>query len=194
MVQFYKAERLISGVTSHTICWALIISLSLLTLVQLITCGMIVTGNSPGTQRSGINVYIGTISIQEVLVLYLIALVVKFHTSMNRTNRSQLPNHEWAQWQVISLTLYISLGAICLRIAYRLIELSQVFQVNKILPHREIFFYGFEAVPILIALSVWTVVTTGRLGRPNFKETDYDYQEMREFATEEIMPSTTSQA
>ncbi|KAH8597063.1 hypothetical protein B0O99DRAFT_671125 [Bisporella sp. PMI_857] len=192
-VKFYKRDRNIGDITSVAILRVFVISIPLLTIVQLIACAMIVTGNPPETQQLGIKTYIGTIGIQEALVLCLFGLVIKFWLTMTKANNTRRQNHTWPRWQVISFALYFSLGALFLRIGYRMIELSQVFEANKKLPHNEIFFYAFEATPVLASLSVWTVINTGYLTQLSDRKTDYDYREMHETASEEIIPLSTAQ-
>jgi hypothetical protein len=193
MVQLYKPQSRVRVVISDGMSRAVIISILLLTIVQLTTCALIVTGNPPGTQKSGIEIYMGTIGIQGVLVLGLLGLVAAFRSAMARAGSLQRSIYKWAQWQVLSVALYLSLGAILIRIAYRLVELSQVFRPNTLLPHKEIFFYGFETLPILISLSVWTIVPTENLTQPSCKEIEDDFQETLEAGREETVPLTRAE-
>lgn len=194
MVWFYKPPSRVRVVTSNVMSQAVIISSLLLTIVQLITCAMIVTGNPPEVQKSGIKIYKESIGIQVVFVLCLLGLIVTFHTAMVKVNNPQRLECKSPQWRKIAVALYISLSAILIRIAYRLIELSRVFRPNSFLPHKEMFFYGFETLPVLIALSVWTIVPTGYLTQPSCKEFEDDLQEILETGREETVPLTEADA
>ena len=185
--QVYNQEVQAKGLNSPILLWAFMITIPILTIVQLVTCGMVITGNPPQVQVLGIKTYIGTIAIQEVLVLCLFVMVIIFCSNM--ATNAQRMNRKWPRWKIISFALLFSLGAISLRTAYRMIELLQVFQANSILAHSEIFFYSFEAVPILAALSVWTVVDTGDLTRPSSMK--LGYRELREPPSDETIPLTT---
>jgi len=187
MVQIHKHDKKLGSVTASTF-W-ISIPLLILTVIQLTNCVMIMTGNPPRVQQLGIKTYIGTISIQEVFLLCLFGMVVRFYSTMS-TNTQRLDN-TWHQWHFISIGLFLSLGAISLRIFYRIIELSQVFQANAKLAHNEVFFYSFEAVPVFVALSVWTVVNMGDLTES--VRTDDDYQQIHEPGSQEHIPLSTPQ-
>ena len=148
----------IRAIISPVIPWVLWIRFPLLILavMQLTTCGLIITGNPSQIQQLGIKIYIGTISIQEVLVLYLLGSVWFYYSTM--TKNTQQLDSGWPQWRIITMSLFLSLSAIFLRIAYRMVELFQVFQAESILAHNEVLFYSFEAVPTIISLLVWVFV------------------------------------
>ena len=178
-------------VTSKTLSRALFIIVPILTIEQLIASILIAPKRRPLVLRKstdhamlGLQLYLGGIGVQELVVVFTLVLaVILLRKSKDRESRRTTEPSGQA-WRSMPYALVFSLITLLTRIAYRLIELSGFFTgYMTFLAHHEIFFYTLECLPVLAALGVWTIVNmevlldedpaSGSLtGR-------YDYHELR---------------
>lgn len=114
----------------------------------------------------GLKLYLIGIGIQEAIVVYTLALAVVIQRGLktegiNHPTATKASDQRLIRLFPISYGLFFSIGAISIRNAYRLIELSAVFTGYLLaLMHNEIFFYTLECFPTLAALGVWLIVDT----------------------------------
>lgn len=144
-------DRNIWALTSPSMRKCVLVLTTMLAVVQFATSLAIITGNPSAVQVAGINTYIASLYIQLGFILYILAFVVSLYTTLTKAQRK------------IMVWVTLSLGMISIRTVYRIVELNQVFRPDSLLPHKEVFFYLFEAVPVLGALGVWGVLHVGRI-------------------------------
>jgi hypothetical protein len=181
-------------ITRKALSRGLIVIVPLLALEQLVASILIAPKRHPSSSRNttdhamlGLQLYLGGIGIQEVVVVYTLALaIILLRKSKDRENQSarRMTMDPWTKQRSISYALIFSLVALSTRIAYRLVELSGIFTgYLHFLAHNEVFFYTLECLPVLAALGVWTVVNTDALldehGSRSSSVAAYDYHELR---------------
>jgi hypothetical protein len=180
------------GVTSKAISRALHIVVPVLAFEQLIASVLIAPKRRPSPSRKstdhamlGLQLYLGGIGVQELVVLYILALaIVLLKRFKDRENQRTVEPSSQA-WRSIPDALVFSLATLFTRIAYRLTELSGFFTGYMLfLAHHEVFFYTLECLPVLAALGVWSVVDTEVLLDEHSSTSSfvdgYDYHELRE--------------
>jgi hypothetical protein len=124
-----------------------------------------ISGKSRDTTMLGLQLYLISIGIQEVLLAGTTFLAIKLDKNMrdNEAKRGQnrLSDEILPGSRSMSYALIFSLAAIATRTTYRLIELSGIFTgYMLVLMHNEVFFYTLECLPVLAALGVWALVET----------------------------------
>jgi hypothetical protein len=142
------------GYKMRNVVRTLLFALVVLCGFQLLSSTMILTGNPSWLQVLGIHAYRVLIGIQGAILLCMLACTIDFHlfasTDVQKAETSTHPRSSR-----IHLAIYFSLIAVLLRILYRTVELSQVFDPNSTLPHKEVYFYACETTLTLCAIAVW---------------------------------------
>ncbi|KAJ6625674.1 RTA1 like protein-domain-containing protein, partial [Mycena sp. CBHHK59/15] len=107
----------------------------------------------------GIHLYMGGIGLQQFFIFVFLGLVVRLHRQLlalecNGTGKKN--------WRPLLLTLNASLGLITIRIFFCLIEFLAGKEPDKNpLPFHRMYFYVFEAVPMLFALASINIRASG---------------------------------
>ena len=129
----------------------------------------------PEILRTGLNIYMGGMGFQELIILVFVAMGVRFQKKLARQERhsfdagqgvSMSDFHSPRQARKLVYVVYAVLGLITLRIISRLVEYSSGF--DSYLATHEWFPYVFDAVPMLAALIALNALHPGRILRgPN---------------------------
>ncbi|KAF2248011.1 hypothetical protein BU26DRAFT_325639 [Trematosphaeria pertusa] len=161
LIWTFHPEKRVCGVKALSIgkyfVWLDIFSF----IVQGIGGSMLSPGASADTMKLGKNIYMTGLGVQQLFILLFIALVVRFHVEVLRyeqTGTATLVNNKW-KW--VTYALYASLVLITMRIIFRLIEFSAGTDISNPLPYHEIYPLVLDAMPMLIAIFILTVVHPG---------------------------------
>lgn len=158
MIHFFHPSRSLLRVPA-TIFAALFVALDVVSfIIQLVGGSMAGPTAPPEEQMRPIHIYMGGIGLQEVFILAFVGLALVFQRDMRRAEK--LHNGREG-WRPLVWALYFSLGSITVRIVYRLVEFSSGHGADNQLITREGYFYGLEAVPMVLAIGVFNVVHPG---------------------------------
>jgi len=132
----------------------LLLALSILGGLQLLASTALLTGNPPALQMFGIQAYRVLIGTQGAITLCIILCALDCHLYGFTDARHHVSL--WSlQLQKTFVPLYVSLTLVLLRVAYRSIELAQIFDPHSTLPHKEVYFYLCDTIPTFGAIAVW---------------------------------------
>ncbi|KAJ7124337.1 RTA1 like protein-domain-containing protein [Mycena epipterygia] len=153
LVYFFVPEKRVAGINARrlSLCFVLLDITAFLTQAG---GGSLIDSDDPKIALLGIHIYMGGIGLQQFFVLIFIGLVIRFHYKMKQLDGS-------TEWKRPLYLMYASLTLITIRIVFRLIEFSSgVF--SPITMH-EAPFYCLEALPMFVALSLWSVFHPGQV-------------------------------
>lgn len=132
-------------------------------LVQAAGGTMATPGASASTIKTGLDIYMGGIGIQQFFICCFLVLAVQFHRQMLRLEKLGVLQGDKRRWKGMLYSLYFSLIAITVRIVYRLIEYTSGVGLNNPITTHEWFMYVFDAFPMLLAAGIWCVMHPGRI-------------------------------
>ena len=162
IVHYYAPNKKVWKISPSILAF-IFVSLDILSfIIQLIGGGMASPSSTPETQKKGLDIYMGGIGMQEGFIILFLGLIVIFHMDIIKADRAGKLAGDKARWRPMLYTLYASLIAITIRIIFRLAEFSGGFKLSNPLPHKEGYFYGFEAIPMLTAILLWNIIHPGR--------------------------------
>ncbi|KAJ6579164.1 RTA1 domain-containing protein [Mycena vulgaris] len=159
MIHFFLPSRSILGI-SGALLGVAFVTLDVVSFVVQLIGGSLAGPTAPESEVfKGIHLYMGGVGIQQFFIFIFLGLAVHLHRQLRALERSGTGK---TNWKPLLITLYASLGLISIRIFFRLIEFSagQKESENSI-PFHEVYFYVFEAVPMLLALAAMNVVHPG---------------------------------
>ncbi|MCJ1432525.1 hypothetical protein MMC27_001882 [Xylographa pallens] len=163
MVHFFLPARSLFGIRAPVLALCFVALDIVSFVIQLVGGAMGGTGAPPEQIRTGVHIYMGGIGLQEFFIVVFLALAVRFHVQMlGVEKRGELLGTGKRRWRWLLVALYASLALISLRIFFRLIEFSAGTDSSNPLPYHEIYFYAFDAVPMLLALATMNIVHPGR--------------------------------
>lgn len=117
-------------------------------------------GNDSSTMKTGVDVYMGGIAVQEAFVLFFISLMVLFHRQSISLETSIRVRER--PWRPLLYALYGVLLAITVRIIFRLVEYSRGMQPSNPVPFHEEYAYALDAFPMMVAILILAVIHPGR--------------------------------
>ncbi|KAI8915410.1 RTA1 like protein-domain-containing protein [Powellomyces hirtus] len=117
-------------------------------LVQIGGSGLLVNGGSPDRVNLGKNILLGGLGLQ-LLSFGLFTLAV-IHFDL-QTRRSALAVSSRKTWSALLLALHVNSVCILGRSVYRILEFGDVIEVLKT---KELYFYVFDTVLMLIATAI----------------------------------------
>lgn len=163
IVNFYPPNRKVWIFSPSSLAF-IFVTLDILSFVmQLVGGGMAGPGASASSQKTGLNMYMGGIGLQECFIVLFCGLVIKFHRDQLQTERLGLSASEkMTGWRQLTWALYACLLATTIRIIYRLVEFSAGLGASNPLPSNEPVLYVLESAPMWLAIFVWTVFYPGR--------------------------------
>lgn len=132
-------------------------------LVQAAGGSMATPGASASTIKTGLDIYMGGIGVQQFFICCFLLLAVQFHRKMLQLEKQGGLRGDKMWWKGLLYSLYFSLIAITVRIIYRLIEFTSGVGLNNQVTTHEWFMYVFDAFPMLLAGGVWCVMHPGRI-------------------------------
>ncbi|MCJ1391639.1 hypothetical protein MMC18_004504 [Xylographa bjoerkii] len=164
MIQFFLPTHSLFGIRASTLA-IYFVSLDFVSFViQLVGGAMGGNGEPPAQIMKGVHIYMGGIGLQEFFIIVFLGLAVKFHVQMRgMEKRGELMGTGKRRWRWLLFTLYASLALISVRIFFRLIEFSAGTGSSNPLPYHEIYFYAFDVVPMLLALTTMNFIHPGRI-------------------------------
>ncbi|EQB56579.1 RTA1 domain-containing protein [Colletotrichum gloeosporioides Cg-14] len=161
MIHFFHPSRSLLRLPA-TFFAALFVALDVVSfIIQLVGGSMAGPTAPPEEQMRAIHIYMGGIGLQEVFILAFVGLAYVFQRNMRRAEK--LDGRQKQGWRPLVWALYFSLGSITVRIVYRLVEFSSGHGMDNQLITREGYFYGLEAVPMVLAIAVFNVVHPGAI-------------------------------
>ncbi|MCJ1291596.1 hypothetical protein MMC34_003141 [Xylographa carneopallida] len=164
MIHFFLPARSLFGIHSSALALCFVALDIVSFVIQLVGGAMGGTGAPPEQMLTGVHIYMGGIGLQEFFILVFLGLAVTFHVRMRGIEkRGELAGTGNARWRWLLSALYASLASISIRIYFRLIEFSAGTDSSNPFPYHEIYFYAFDAVPMLLALATMNIVHPGRV-------------------------------
>ncbi|KAJ4360552.1 uncharacterized protein N0V89_001117 [Didymosphaeria variabile] len=129
-------------------------------LVQAVGGVMLSPGGSETTMKTGKNVYMTGVGVQQLFILLFFALIVRFQIEVQRFEAS---GAGWLgkRWQWVTYALYAALALITMRIVFRLIEFSAGTGVDNPLPYHEKYALALDAFPMTLAILILAVIHPG---------------------------------
>lgn len=174
------ASETLLGLGGQVLERSLALAIILLSIEQLVASVMIApkhrksfSVHSPNNAMFGVELYLGGIGVQFLVMVYTLALTIALHKKItDRDTRGR-------QRITVLTILMFSLVSLLARTIYRLIELSS-FSTGYLLflAHSEVYFYACDCSPVLIALGIWLVARIDDLSTDYLPDNCYNYQEL----------------
>ncbi|KAL1995977.1 hypothetical protein VTN49DRAFT_512 [Thermomyces lanuginosus] len=161
MVYYYIPEKKIAGIRAERMA-LIFVWLDIFAFITQAVGGSMSADDESNVGVIGSRIYTGGIAVQQCFIFCFTGLLIKFHRVMLRGGG--IPE-KGSQWRVLVYVMYFTLFTITTRIIYRLAEFAQGTQEDKltVLTTKEVFFYVFEAVPMLFGMSAWNIWHPGRI-------------------------------
>lgn len=170
MVQFFLDDRRVYNLKAKHFTW-IFVSLDILSfIVQAFGATMASQQDAPDTAKNGLNVYMGGMGLQLLIILVFTSIAVGFHKKLKQQQQRNLEVGEGQsmtdfrsphQARKLLYLVCAVLGLITLRIIFRLVEYSQGFE--SYLATHEWFPYVFDAALMLTALVALNILHPGRI-------------------------------
>ncbi|KAJ7265653.1 RTA1 like protein-domain-containing protein [Mycena rebaudengoi] len=159
MIHFFLPSHSILGISGSFFGITFVI-LDVVSFVVQIIGGSLAGPTSPESEVfKGIHIYMGGIGLQQFFIFVFLGFAVRLHRELLALERNETGKKNW---RPLLFTLYASLGLITIRIFFRLIEFSGGKEADKNpFPFHEVYFYVFEAVPMLLAFAAMNIVHPG---------------------------------
>ncbi|PSK54048.1 Protein RTM1 [Elsinoe australis] len=161
MVHYFLPDKKIWRIRGVSLAkyfvWADIVAF----IVQAVGGIMVSPGSSPEIIKTGINIYMGGIGLQEAFILCFIGLMVHFHRSALHLERVCIPVRDHS-WRPILYALYAVLVAITVRIVYRIAEYAGGIKPSNPVPFHEVYSYALDAFPMMVAILLIAIFHPGR--------------------------------
>lgn len=132
-------------------------------IVQLIGGSMAGPGQDQDAMMKGVHIYMAGIGVQEFFIVLFLILAVQFHRRMHRLDAMGALVGPKTHWKGLIYALYGSLLAITVRIIYRLVEFANGNDPSNPIPYHEWYMYVFDAVPMMIAIIIWSIAHPGKV-------------------------------
>ncbi|KAJ7243549.1 RTA1 domain-containing protein [Mycena rebaudengoi] len=159
MVHFFLPSHSILGISGSVLGSTFVLLDVVSFVIQLIGGTLAGPLASEAEVFKGIHLYMGGIGLQQFFIFIFLGLAVCLQRQLQALERNGTGKKNW---RPLLFTLYASLGLITIRIFFRLIEFSAGREKDKNpLPFHEVYFYVFEAVPMLFALAAMNLVHPG---------------------------------
>lgn len=129
-------------------------------LVQAVGGIMLSPGGSESTMKTGKNIYMTGVGVQQLFILLFFALIVRFQVEVQRFGVSDLSGLG-KRWLWVTYALYAALTLISMRIIFRLVEFSAGTGVDNPLPYHEKYALALDAFPMTLAILILAVVHPG---------------------------------
>ncbi|KAK4220027.1 RTA1 like protein-domain-containing protein [Rhypophila decipiens] len=144
--------KIAPGLPAHRITRIFVISDILSGMVQSSGSGVASSDNWTGPNlKVGINILIGGLGLQAVSFVLFMSLLGRFHYLARREAMADAPR----DWRKLLRAVYISSAMILIRCIFRAAEFGE--GVDGYSFRHEWLFWVFEAVPMLVAISVFCV-------------------------------------
>ncbi|KAJ9666578.1 hypothetical protein H2201_003237 [Coniosporium apollinis] len=162
LVHFYLPQRQIFKIKAPLLARYFVLADILGFILQGIGGVMLSPGASKETMKQGLNWYMAGIATQEFFICIFTVIVLAFHSKMWKLERygAMLEGRD-GTWRWMVWTIYGVLALITVRIAYRLAELAGGFVPSNPLPYDEVYMINLDALPMLLALTLFCVVHPG---------------------------------
>jgi hypothetical protein len=163
MVHFFLPEKKVFGLRASKFALVFVTFDILSFIVQAIGGSVLSQGSNESrkTLDLGLHIYMGGVGAQEAFILFFTTLTIVFHRRMLELERQGILEQKGKPaWRPLLYTLYFSLILISIRIIFRLVQYASGF--TSAIPTHEAYFYGLEALPMVIALFIMNVSHPGR--------------------------------
>ncbi|KAK7732986.1 hypothetical protein SLS57_000930 [Botryosphaeria dothidea] len=161
MVHYFLPEKTvwrIKGVSlAKYFVWADIVAF----LVQAVGGLMASPSASADIIKTGINVYMGGMGLQEAFILCFIGLMIVFQRQAQKLDACGLTHRQYS-WRPLLFALYGALVAVTVRIIYRICEFAGGVKPSNPIPFHEAYSYSLDAFPMMVAILVLAVFHPGR--------------------------------
>ncbi|EFQ29049.1 RTA1 domain-containing protein [Colletotrichum graminicola] len=156
MIYFFHPSRSLLSIPASSFA-AIFVVLDIVSFaVQLAGGSMAGPTAPPAEQMKAIHIYMGGIGLQEFFILIFVGLALKFQLEIQKMDRFR--GAQPRPWEPLMWALYFSLGMITIRIIYRLVDFSSGHGVDNALITHEAYFYVLEALPMFLAIAVFSAV------------------------------------
>ena len=155
MVHFFDRHQKVAGIKARRLSLVFVL-LDVASFLTQLTGASMLSGTDSTQLNTGKNVYMAGIGLQQACILAFVGLVIRFDLRARRAPPFRETNHRRA-----TLLVYLSLALITVRIIFRLVEYSQ--GPESTIPRTESFQFLFDAVPMLIVVTLWAVFHPGRV-------------------------------
>ncbi|OJD31022.1 rta1 domain protein [Diplodia corticola] len=161
MVHYFLPERAVWRIRGQSLAkyfvWADVVSF----VVQAVGGLMASPGASADIIKTGIDVYMGGMGLQEAFILCFLGLMVMFHRQSLALEAAGLAHRQYG-WRPLLYALYGTLTAITVRIIYRICEFAGGVKPSNPIPFHEEYSYALDAFPMMVALLLLAVFHPGR--------------------------------
>ncbi|PSN64980.1 RTA1 domain-containing protein [Corynespora cassiicola Philippines] len=163
LIYFYHPDRCIFGIDAPRIStyfvWADILSF----LIQAGGGSLLGPEQSAKEQDIGFKLYMGGVSLQQVLIICFLVLAVKFQIDMYKSEGEGSTHYGRIGWQKQVWCIYCVLGLITLRIIYRLVEFADGLNADGTFMKHEYYIYILDALPMFLALLLLSLYHPGKV-------------------------------
>lgn len=162
-------------------------------LIQLVAAVLIIPKHVPSSTSSaaptamiGIKWYMFGLVLHLILHLFAVALASFTYKRLPEQGSSLRSNRvidsgceAWKTRRRVLYAVLFSLGAVTIRVVYRLVELGGLLNgYLTSLASNELYFYALECAPVVVGAGTWAVVAEGPSLLGGKKEGDYVYEEV----------------
>ncbi|KKY27425.1 putative rta1 domain protein [Diplodia seriata] len=161
MVHYFLPERAVWRIRGQSLAkyfvWADVVSF----IVQAVGGLMASPGASADIIKTGIDVYMGGMGLQEAFILFFLGLMVMFHRQSLALEAAGMAHRQYS-WRPLLYALYGTLTAITVRIIYRICEFAGGVKPSNPIPFHEEYSYALDAFPMMVALLLLAIFHPGR--------------------------------
>ncbi|KAG0171449.1 hypothetical protein DFQ28_002690 [Apophysomyces sp. BC1034] len=129
----------------------------------------LVQGAGGGMMAMASSAQLGTNIAMAGLILALISFstfgTVAAYVQRSKSKFNFSANNSTSHWRILFIAIWINIVALVIRSLYRLIEFSQGMH-GYLLTH-EVYFYVFDSLMMVIALTAFVILPPGRYIRPD---------------------------
>ncbi|KAF7959940.1 hypothetical protein EAE96_001543 [Botrytis aclada] len=160
LVHHYLASRSLLGVRAHFIALPFLVSNAVAFVLQLVGATMMEKRDFQWRQKNADRVHIGGLVMQMLVIFVFFGVLATFWKGMSRMERRGVMGAGWKS------LLGVMLGGSCLiliQIFFSLARFSTGDKTSSALSIHEFYFYIFEIVPAVLAISIINVLHPGRI-------------------------------
>ncbi|KAL9052999.1 MAG: hypothetical protein Q9162_005055 [Coniocarpon cinnabarinum] len=162
MIHYFLPERRLGFIKGRLLARCFVLADIICFFIQIGGVVIAVIGtsnNNDSTTRSGLNVFNAGAGVQQGFIVIFVGILSFFAFTARRAETRQNAPLRPQGWKFLTFALYVALAMISVRCIFRLCEYSKLDD-NPLL-YVEAYEYGLDAVPMLLASSVFCVLHPG---------------------------------
>ncbi|KAK3361763.1 RTA1 like protein-domain-containing protein [Lasiosphaeria ovina] len=170
VVNFWLPGGRVGGLRANTMARWFVLADVVSFLIQATGGIMASPSASPDIIKTGIDIYMVGMGIQQFFILVFVALMVMFHRRCNAvgidgravTAQFSADGTQKPGWRPLMYALYGVLVAITVRIIFRIAEFARGLKPENPIPFHEEYTYALDCFPMMVALLILAVFHPGR--------------------------------